>query len=370
MEIDRKKFSDEFIRKKLLERTSRKGFYNAKMFYWDCITSHGNKYFDPKVTSDSETPDESEIDDLYKYFLPQSEVNEFCSVCNKKLTNSEACKFCNIKAPKLGYLESKNLNTNIYGFNRTFIAPSSDKVSERFSELQTWVTADPKEMEIKKIGETILETLLALNYTEADQIIKTAINMYWNIMEYYSPENGNPLGIQINRGNLKKGYIILCIWYSLVYYKQKMTLERLVRAFPNGSMSYIPDAKKNILLIFKDYPGYEFLYDETEPVYITNLCNLIDILPLKYTNKINSIKRKLISAGVFGKVLSPVQIAACIYYVCNVDILPGTKRLEIILPETGAITKITQAFLSTKCGSFSSSTLSNQVNIVANYLKK
>ena len=43
------------------------------------------------------------------------------------------------------------------------------------------------------------------------------------------------------------------------------------------------------------------------------------------------------------------------------------KRLEIILPDTGKISKITQSLLSSKCGSFSAATLTKQVDLIRHH---
>jgi len=85
------------------------------------------------------------------------------------------------------------------------------------------------------------------------------------------------------------------------------------------------------------------------------------------TRSINKVKTDLIASGLFPNELNSVQIAACIYYVCNTL---QQKRLEIVLPESGKSVKITQALLSSKCGSFSPATLTKQVDIIIAFYQR
>jgi hypothetical protein len=120
-------------------------------------------------------------------------------------------------------------------------------------------------MRLKKVGEIIENSLNALKVYDNPNIFKTALNMYYNIMEYYKT---NTLRLNVNKGNLKKGYILLCIYYSLMYYKQLISKEKLVRSIPDYNISYLPIANKNILRIFENVHGYEFMFaqDQELPV--------------------------------------------------------------------------------------------------------
>jgi hypothetical protein len=139
-----------------------------------------------------------------------------------------------------------------------------------------------------------------------------------------------------------------------------------LRSIPDSRSNYLPEAEKNILLIFENVPGYEFLYSQDEPIYAVTLCDLINLLPRNIVNDINNVKSDMINSGIFQKKITNLQTAACIYYVCNIM---QKKRLEIILPETDQRIKITHSLLSSKCGSFSSATLTKQVNIIDNFYK-
>jgi len=356
-------WTDYLLRNALLKKTERKRFFNAKKFYWDCITSHGDKYYDSKISTDIDS--DSDLEDPYSIFLKESnkeQLIEFCEECNSQLTATGLCQYCNYSNPQLGFQESQQMSVS-GRFNRTFISPESDfttRSGKRLIELQKWITIDPEEMELKKVGEIIENSLNALKVYDNPIIFKTALNMYYNIMEYYKT---NTLRLKINKGDLKKGYILLCIYYSLMYYNKTISKEKLVRSIPEYNISYLPPADKNIRLIFENAPGYEFLYRETELPEVLSLCNLQ--LPKNIINSIIKVKRELIDRGIFQRKLTHIQIAACIYYVCNVMTSP---RLEIIIPETGKKAKITQALLSSKCGSFAPATLTKQVDLIRYHL--
>jgi len=358
-------WTDYLLRNALLNKTERKRFYNAKKFYWDCITSHGDKYFDSGLKDEIYEPEE---EDPYAAFFSQpekkSEVISFCNECNAQLMKTGLCEYCNYIIPKLGFQESQQMSQS-GRFSRTFISPDADfttRSGNRLLELQKWVTIDPQEMELKKVGEIIEHSLTDLKYYENPNIFKTALNIYWNIMEYYKT---NPLRLNVNKGTLRKGYIVMCIYYALMYNKQIISKERLVRSIQelDYNISYLPDAQRNILQIFENVPGYEFLYTQDELPVVTTLCDLINILPKNIVKSINKVKKDLIDAGVFQQKMTYIQIAACIYYVCNVLTKP---RLEIILP-IGGKTKITHELLSSKCGSFAPATLTKQVKIISNH---
>lgn len=359
---DKKKVSDQFMKNLLLNKTSRKRFANAQKFYWDCIFQHGYSESTSREYSDSEQ--ESEFEDEYSQF------KQMCKSCGSEVSLGKECKLCNkvtdysdYKSEVLGFQESQHIRAgNIYGFNRTFIGPYDDSVTgtgNRLSEIQRWVTVDPQETELKKISEIFEDSINAMGLSENESILRTAVNMYFNIMNYY---DSNPLKLPSLRGDLKKGYIILCLYYSMLANKLNISIERIVRFIPDARLSYIPKANEYILKIFENAQGYSFLSKNDEPAVIRTLCGLINILPKNVIKNINKVKMDM--SEVFGEVLSPIQIAACIYYITT-TIAP--KRLSIVIPETGVVSKITVDFLSSKCGSFSAGTLAKNVRMIENF---
>ena len=335
-----------FLKNLLLKNTARKKFNNAQNYYWNCIASHGNKYVNVPSESVFDESVSDENTDLYKYMMPEETVTQFCNQCQSKLISGSSCKYCSLFSQQLGYQESQNLSFNIYGFNRTFVGPTES----RFSEIQRWVTIDPEEMELKSASEQIELILQVLNIN-IPRVKLIAVNMYWDIMQYY---HSNSLKLPKNKGDLKKGYILLCIYYSLMYNKQSISKEQLTRAFPGSRLSYLPQAESFIKQIFKDARGYSFL--DTEPIYVTNLCNLINFLPKN--EAVNQIKQDL--KPIFGEKLNQVQIAAIIYYL---------YKGNVIIPETGKSAKITLKFLSERCGPFSQATLTKTINVIIDFYK-
>jgi hypothetical protein len=360
MEQDfKKKISDQFMKTLLINKTSRQRFKNAQAFYWNCIDKYG--YSEKKKVQEYEQEYESDPEDEYSQF------KTMCKKCGTELSLGKDCKKCEalteysqFKPQNIGFQESQHITKgNIYGFNRTFIGPYDDSATglgNRLSEIQKWVTVDPKETELKKIYEIFEASINAMGLGDNESILRTAVNMYFNIMNYY---DSNLLKLPSLRGDLKKGYIILCVYYSLLANKLNISIEHLVRFIPDARLSYIPKANEYILKIFENASGYSFLNTKEEPVLISSLCGLVKLLPKNTIRDINKVKR-----DVFDSVLTPIQIAACIYYITTKI---ATKRLSIVIPETGVVSKLTVDFLSSKCGSFSAGTLAKNVKIIEDF---
>jgi hypothetical protein len=156
-------WTDYLLTNALLKQTERKRFYNAKKFYWDCIISHGDKYFDSGLKNEIYEPED---EDPYAAFFSQpekkSEVISFCNECNAQLMKTGLCEYCNYIIPQLGFQESQQMSQS-GRFSRTFISPDADfttRSGNRLLELQKWVTIDPQEMELKKVGENNYSVLL------------------------------------------------------------------------------------------------------------------------------------------------------------------------------------------------------------------
>jgi hypothetical protein len=369
--MDTEKFSNEFMKTLLLNKTKRQRFANAQKFYWNCIRDNG--YSD--LQQDQSTNESSDELDEYSDFIPKETdtIDKFCERCNSELSSSQQCKICNIYSSFLsnkniarttapGFQESQNATSvNVYGFNRTFIGPyddSSTKSGNRLSEIQTWVTVEPKEMELKKVHDIFESSLNGLGIGDNDRVLKTAVNMYFNLLTYYE---SNELDLPSMRGDLKRGYIILCLYYALIANKINISRERLIRFIPDARLSYLPKADIYIHKIFENAPGYSFLISGSEPIVVTNLCGLISSLPKSIVRDIQKVKKDLYET--FGKVFSGIQIAACIYYVCSKI---QQKRLTITVPETGKQSKITVELLS-RCGSFSPGTLAKNVKVIEDF---
>ena len=338
-------FSDEFIKKLLIKTTARKSLQNARKFYYNCIKDLGY-ISEPNIVKTTES-----YDDPYSVFLTE-----------KKSPMVQNIQYENV--PELGFQESQHIKPT-QRFNRTFIGPSDQLISKRLVEVQKWVSIDPQELELRKVSDIVDTALNGLGISSFENISRTALNMYWNIMEYYKT---NELKLKQNKGVLKLGYIIMVIYYSLLFHNIKIELEKIISAIPDARISYIPEAESNIKFLFADVPGYTFLYNKQKQV-----CFIERLLSDDVLRKIEQVKKDMVNSGLFGFTLNKVQNSACIYYICSVIYNKGgvySKRANVILPDTGIETMVTANLLSEKCGPFSAQTLTNEVFRIVDFYKK
>ena len=347
-------FDKQFLSRLLKKATLRKSPARAREFYWDCIKNLG--YSNQPVFTDYSEIEEPE--DPYAVFK-QMESNA------PLVSNREY-----YSPPVLGVAESQQMSiSDQYGFNRTFIGPLESSFTtssgNRLSEINKWINVSNEETELKKVIEIIDQVLNGLGLSELLNIRRLSINMYWNIMQYYKT---NSLGLTINKGSLKLGYITMVIYYSLVYFKRNVTTESIVRFIPDASISYLPRAKKNIMLIFRESPNYSFIYSEFSENFGT--CNkIIGLFPPNVQRIINKVKNDL--SQNIQRPLSNIQIAACIYFVTSVPMSKGgifQTRLRIINSSNSEI-KITTDFLMDRCGNFAPATLTKNVNAIITFYK-
>jgi len=345
-------FDKEFLSRLLKKATVRKSPARAREFYWDCIKNLG--YSNQPVKIEYPEIDYSESEDPYAVFK-QMESNA------PLVPNREY-----YSPPVLGVAESQQMSiSDQYGFNRTFIGPLESSFTtssgNRLSEINKWINVSNEETELKKVIEIIDQVLNGLGLSELLNIRRLSINMYWNIMQYYKT---NSLGLTINKGSLKLGYITMVIYYSLVYFKRNVTTESIVRFIPDASISYLPRAKKNIMLIFRESPNYSFILSNN-----TNNTNSIGVLPPNVQRIINKVKNDL--SRSIQTPLSNIQIAASIYFVTSVPLSKGgifQTRLRIIDGNNSEI-KITTGLLMEKYGNFAPATLTKNVNAIITFYK-
>ena len=352
-------FDKEFLSRLLKKATLRKSPARAREFYWDCIKNLG--YSDQPVKIEYSEIDYSESEDPYAVFKQMESKN----------TNTIDREYYSPPVlPVLGVAESQQMSiSDQYGFNRTFIGPLESSFTtssgNRLSEINKWINVSNEETELKKVIEIIDQVLNGLGLSELLNIRRFSINMYWNIMQYYKT---NSLGLTINKGTLKLGYISMVIYYSLVYFKRNANIESIVRFIPDASISYVPRAKKNIMLIFRESPNYSFIHSE----FSENLgtCNkIIETLPNNVQRIINKVKNDLYQN--IQRPLSNIQIAACIYFVTSIPMSKGgifQTRLRITDNMNSEI-KITTGLLMDRCGNFAPATLTKNVNAIITFYK-
>jgi hypothetical protein len=352
-------FDKEFLSRLLKKATLRKSPARAREFYWDCIKNLG--YSNQPVFTDYSEIEESE--DPYAVFKQMESGTQDTLPMNREYYSP----------PVLGVAESQQMSiSDQYGFNRTFIGPLESSFTtssgNRLSEINKWINVSNEETELKKVIEIIDQVLNGLRLSELLNIRRLSINMYWNIMQYYKT---NSLGLTINKGSLKLGYITMVIYYSLVYFKRNVTTESIVRFIPDASISYLPRAKKNIMLIFRESPNYSFILG-TNSDFSENsgTCNkIIEMFPPNVQRIINKVKNDL--SENIQRPLSNVQIAACIYFVTSVPLSKGgifQTRLKVIDGNNSEI-KITTGLLMDRCGNFAPATLTKNVNAIITFYK-
>jgi hypothetical protein len=371
----------DFFKNLLMKQTNNWLDSNARKFYINCIEKSG--YFKQQIVPKIEQEESTDLseEDLYEqmkeFYKEQVQSNPtFCEICKSEKNQNGECKFCATYSQDIpiGFNESQQMTQrDVRGisFNRTFLGPLDDisfNTGNRLAEIQTWINMSKEEVELKKINDIISSALNVLNLSEQDNIRKMAVNMFWNISEYY---NTNVLKLISNKGNLRTGYIILVIEYAIKYFGRTKSIEDIVRSVEGADLSMIPEARKNIKKIFSDSPDYSFVLLESEPVLMSSLCNLENKFPVSITSKIQQVKADLINNWVFSNPITNVELAACIYYVTSIPIDNGG-----ILQEKSAFTidsektKITYDFLKKYCGIMTTSVLKTKIRSIINFYEK
>jgi hypothetical protein len=371
----------KFFKNLLLKSTVHFNPANARKFYISCIDNAGY-ILKPNISDNlSEPEDEQEelfrqMEEIYRQGPSLSESDtEFCELCNTQKIKEGNCRFCENYSGdvKLGYQESQQMtqrSTILPSTNRSFIGPLDDSLltsGNRLSEINTWINMTKDEVELKKVNEVIADSLNALRLSDQDLIRKMAINIFWNIMEYYK---NNYLKLKANKGDLRMGYVILAIEYSINYFGRTKSLDAIGQSIDGARLSMIPDARKNIKKIFAESPDYSFLLVNPESTLLSTLCNLEYKFPLSIVSKIKQVKSDLVNSKSFGNPIENVELAACIYYITSIPISKGGILQE---KETftidGVQTKITQDFLKRYCGNMTLSLLTKNTNVIIQFYK-
>ena len=171
------------------------------------------------------------------------------------------------------------------------------------------------------------------------KIKEFALKLYQRVLGYY--RDGNTFNLKSNSQSIKRGYVALVLWYSLINFKINISREKLVSYFDRTILSDLFEPEKYMKLIFQD----------ELPTPVFNLCG-INNLPPELIGKIYKVIEQFDS--------SPKYTAAAVYFVCSVDIQRGG-----IIPKK--IKGITLEFLETHC-KITQSTISKAVKeIIAFY---
>jgi len=190
--------------------------------------------------------------------------------------------------------------------------------------------------------------------------LQTALNIYLNIVIYYKD---NPFGFTENKGSLKKGYIFLCIYYSLIYNNNYIEKEKLMDYSGKIRLKDLPTADKNIKLIFNGINGYSFLYYSFHgSINPNNFLNFT--LNIKSKELLKTIENVIEETKGFIP-LTKLGIYSIIYFVCNNYY---NFRVRIIFNEID--TFVTYKILNEIFESFASATVRKITDQLRTFFKK
>tara|TARA_B100001175_G_C19395408_1_gene583558 strand:- start:104 stop:1066 length:963 start_codon:yes stop_codon:yes gene_type:complete len=181
-----------------------------RKFLLDCLEKQG---FIKKET-DTELPEE---------------IKNVCNVCG---SNSiiikdymEICEICGtVLSESVNPYKTFKQNLNI-GKLGTFISPEG--VERQLSKVNTWVNTTPAEKKLQKEMMYIINVLDLIegdyinNGIIFDKIKEDSVEMWFYIIRR----------VENLRGDKKKSFAALVIYYSMSYYGLKITLEKLSRQF-------------------------------------------------------------------------------------------------------------------------------------------
>jgi len=334
------------ILKTIITKYVNKKFRNPvkqRKFLIDCIGSSG--YIQEYVQEYVEEPDNFE--DLYQYMIP----SENLQLENLQLQNNHQLQQT--------FMEQQQSSIDPYGFNRTFIHANSQ--TSKLVELQKrGITYEETQFnKVKEEMERLVHMSLQKNIdAQQEKIIETALNIFMNIVIYY---NTNPYGFAYMKGSLKRGYIFLSVYYSLIYNGYDTDLENLIQYSEKTRLKDIPQADKNIRRIFGGVHGYSFLNKKVQVNPGNFLSKSININPSQLIQTIENVveeTRNFIP-------LTKLSMYSIIYFVCN-EYLPYKVKIEF----NNAQTRVTYKVLDQIFGNYSSATVRKIIDKILQFYKK
>ena len=215
------------------------------------------------------------------------------------------------------FMTSYDQQRNPELFNRTFIqeTPGLKKYTA-----QTY-TITQEEQEYNEIYSQIELAIGQLNKIDlpVKEIIQEAMRIYLGIKKVYR-ETTDFKGEM--KGRIKRGYVLLSLYYALINYNVCIPKIDLVIHFDNTSLADLPKADKNIKMIFG--------FSDPNEKCLGGMRGLFDIPTI---NKINDTIKILKENGIFNDPVLLVQVAAAIYYVTKTN-LGVIKEYTGISPDT------------------------------------
>ena len=256
---------------------------------------------------------------------------------NRNDDSSKQRKFLIDCIEKQGYIKNKPSLEPLQkffepeNFSRTYI----EDPDSRLSELQRrGISSEESEFnKIKEIFETVLNRIgKDYEIVNIENVKRYALDMYKEIMKYYKRADRD-LKIKSNSKGIKRGYMAMVIYYSLLNYSIYLSKEEVIEYF-NGEVqqSDLYNSSKYLDIIFKNLP-------KINP-YLFNLCGLKGQLEKETIQQINIVIEKLPEKNT-------KNIAAAIYYICSLPISKGGINKTKIKTKKGKL--ITLDLLSESC---------------------
>jgi len=352
--MDVKQIQREIIKNSLLDATNKlKNPYKIREFYWNCIDSSGYSLkTKPRTASTTSGDADSEEEALFNYMMnkPSNEsLKRMCESCGSMVESGEICRKCLMFLPQTSYQSWSDIQTSSMTqqntFARTFIGPTDEDAEDKFKrmrQLQQWSTVTAEEQRMYKEIE-LIDVILSSIQVDSESIRRMAINMMYNINEYYK---SNVFNMKINKGSLRKGYIVLSVYYSLMASGKHYSLSTLSTPI-QASIADLPEARKNIKLIFSKSPEYSLIINESGD---NTLCGLAQTLPGELIQLVNKIK---IHTGLGTK---PAEIAAIVYYSSQLtkykelNLKKISEKCKVSIPSINNVRNAIQLFYNKNPG--------------------
>jgi hypothetical protein len=334
------------IIKHLITTLINKKFRNPekqRKFLIDCIESNG--YILKNENLEQDNSDSDDYEDLYQHMMP-SGSGQNSSNYNQEFQQS--------------IVEQAQSSVDPYGFNRTFIHVNSH-ASDKLAELQKrGITYEETQFnKVKEQMEEIINNVLPTS-DFINKILQTALNIYLNIIIYYKT---NPFNFTEMKGSLKKGYIFLCLYYSLIYNNNFVEKEKLMEHSGSIRLKDLPIADKNMKLIFNGIKGYSFMYSSfhgsiNPKQFLSKTTNINKSELLKSIENVIEETKHIVPSTKLG-------IYSIIYFVCN-DYY--NFRVKIMYNDTESF--VTYKILNEMFEPFASATVRKITDQLRTFFKK
>jgi hypothetical protein len=218
--------------------------------------------------------------------------------------------------------QREHTSTDLYGFTRTFIEPTNGTVVEkRLLEVQKRGIT-PEEMDFIKVSDAVDTALQHVPGINFEHIKRVALNMYLNITKFYAYQENVQKSERLIKGDLKgsvkKGYVPMVVYYSLLQNGICISRDTLIQYFDGVNSSDLPQADKNIKIIFQQAKNYQFIYSGIQEQCFCNIQLTTD-----QKRSVQKVISDLQSAGLFSKPARTVDVASSIYFVLknNVNLI-------------------------------------------------